>query len=961
MARRPDPPTPSPVRAGERVSHYEILSEIGRGGMGIVFLALDLRLGREVALKCPWDDGPPNAEACRRFAREARAVAQLASPHVVPIFEVFEAAGLPWIAMERVEGRSLRQRLEEGGPLPLCEALRHGESVAEALAVAHEHGILHRDVTPNNVLISEDGRARLTDFGLARFLAAGGGSEASTRGTTGAGHVLGTPGYMSPEQASGLPVGPRSDLYELGAVLHAMCTGGPAPLGPREGEVASAIRRRLAPGAVPGTSDLALEAEQLVRRAMAPHPEDRFETARAMLAALQALRHRLESTGEHAPAPPAAATRRRALRVPLAASVAIAIALAAWWILSRPRAPAALSVVAEAVVTWPSQEADGRISPDGRWLTFLCDRDGRRRVWAQPFGSGEARPVTTTDEDTAGHVWSPTGDEIACLVRRAHGGFLEILPMPLGGRPRLSVPLGPDISRLVRWIGDHVYLESFSNELLRLDLGTGTLRPVPLGTSLPPTRIDFDVRSDESTAVFSAVGRSDEDLWTARLDRSDARPLLETPFRALNPMWVGRAGDRVAFISNRTGQIDLWEIAVAGGGQRQLPFGGSINRLDDVSPDGSLLVLETVDDASNLWWLDPEGGRQAQLTADTRRDFGAAVSRSGELIAFQRTRSGDSIELGAMRSEILVTRRAASGIEEPLRVATDGFDPHPSPDGRWVAYARTEGSGLAIWVQDLQSHLAHRVTGGLPLPSVRLFPVGTLGTAMAWSAEGDRLFTAGRSASGAPEVREWRPDLPTDPGRTLFAGDDPGTAVRNLRPSPNGRFLAFVLEPLDRSAWEIRQLDLGSLAVVVRLAERQRSGSLLGWAADGKGLVAIADRLRPDDTSELTILVVPPGSGPRIVATAPSGFPETARLDAARGRLYLTLVDDRLHNVYRGDLAGGPWSRVTDNTLPGITYAGVAVLTDGTLVASRQKSNTDIWTLHVGEERHAPDPIEENP
>src|SRR5687767_6988663 len=157
--------SPGPARPGQRISHYEIVGEIGRGGMGVIYRARDLTLGRSVALKCPWP-ADPNPRQRSRFMREARAASQLSHPHIVPLFEVFEEDGVPWLAMELVEGATLRSLLSPGRPLPILEALRHAEGLAGALQAAHGRNILHRDVNPNNIMVTADGRAVLTDFGL---------------------------------------------------------------------------------------------------------------------------------------------------------------------------------------------------------------------------------------------------------------------------------------------------------------------------------------------------------------------------------------------------------------------------------------------------------------------------------------------------------------------------------------------------------------------------------------------------------------------------------------------------------------------------------------------------------------------------------------------------------------------------------------------------------------------------
>ena len=291
--RRDSDVTPTPP--GAIIGHYEILAELGRGGMGVLYRARDQKLGRVVALKRPY---APGVVQRQRFEREARAAAQLAHPHIVPIFEVLEEDGVPWIAMELVEGRSLRSLLDLGEPLPLAEILRHAEGLAGALQAAHARGILHRDVNPKNIMITPEGRALLTDFGLARVNR---DSSADTDTTdtqegdvTRAGSVLGTPGYMSPEQALGRPADPRSDLFCLGAVLYEMCTRTRAFSASDTGSALDAVLHRDPPSVALCRKDCPPELERIVRKLLSKDAADRYQIAADVGADLRALRRQIE-------------------------------------------------------------------------------------------------------------------------------------------------------------------------------------------------------------------------------------------------------------------------------------------------------------------------------------------------------------------------------------------------------------------------------------------------------------------------------------------------------------------------------------------------------------------------------------------------------------------------------------------------------------------------------------------
>src|SRR5512143_1220895 len=220
---------------GKTVSHYRGLEKIGEGGMGAVYRERDLHLERDVALKVLPPERMQDPERRRRFVQEARTASALNHPAIVSVYDIDEADGVPFIAMELVEGETLLDLLQRG-PLPVEEALRLAEQIADALARAHAAGIVHRDLKPANVMVTEDGRVKLLDFGLAKLTApeapapgshAGIGEAATLEAATGEGIVMGTVSYMSPEQAEGKRVDSRSDVCSFGVVLHEMLSGRP--------------------------------------------------------------------------------------------------------------------------------------------------------------------------------------------------------------------------------------------------------------------------------------------------------------------------------------------------------------------------------------------------------------------------------------------------------------------------------------------------------------------------------------------------------------------------------------------------------------------------------------------------------------------------------------------------------------------------------------------------------------
>ncbi|MCA1563898.1 MAG: serine/threonine protein kinase, partial [Acidobacteria bacterium] len=297
---------------GQSIGPYRVLLKLGSGGMGDVYLAEDVRLGRRVALKSPSDTWLASPDARARLHREARAAAQLNHPNIAAIYDVLDLDERPHIVMEYVEGETLSARVRRGR-LPVPLAVDIGLQLAEALASAHEHGVIHRDLKPGNVVITPDGRVKILDFGLAKFRAAPRPDDlaAGPPSLTTAGQLLGTPGYTSPEQLVGKPADPRSDIYSAGALLFELLTG----RAPFEGDDAMALALATItsePPAVRAFNPAVPEAlEAIVRRAMAREARDRFQSALHLRAELTRVAASLSEQPTRTGLPDLAAGRRQ--------------------------------------------------------------------------------------------------------------------------------------------------------------------------------------------------------------------------------------------------------------------------------------------------------------------------------------------------------------------------------------------------------------------------------------------------------------------------------------------------------------------------------------------------------------------------------------------------------------------------------------------------------------------------
>ena len=798
---------------GTRIGHYEILGELGRGGMGVVYRAHDEALGRDVALKSPLPEQATEDDR-RRFLTEARAASRISHPGIVPIFEAFEARGRPWLAMALAEGRPLREVLAERAPLPLEDVVRHGLSLAEALEAAHAKHVLHRDVTPNNIFVAAGDRVVLMDFGLARFfIPPGEESRASTRGSDSSDQgVAGTLGYMSPEQLLGRPLDAATDLFALGAVLYEMATGVRAFPGRNSGEITDATLHRDPAPIARFVHDVPPELERILRKALTKRPDERHASARDLLVDLRALQRKMQSGQTTPPEPPVGrrwARSRAAAAAVLVGTAAIALLI---WALSRPQGlPTGVPRQLTTGVGW---EAEPAISPDGTMVVYVSEEANNTDIWIIDAGGGEPLRLTTDPATDDQPAWFPDGSALAFVSDR--GGRRGVWKVPrLGGTPSLLVTeardpaISPDGTRIAfvrsNAAGDSRIFVAPLND-------PGTARMITADGEGLWDHVQPAWSRDGALICYAAQ----RDLWVVPAAGGHARGLTTDGEYHREPVW-SPDGRFVYFSSAREGSFALWRVAAGGGRPVRITPGSGPERHPSLSFDGARLAYSTLLENTNVVVRDLVTGAEREV-GGLRDEDQPVLSPDRRAVAFISDRRGGRIDLW-------LQPLTAGGEPEgsPQRLTDQPGSPAQpsfSPDGRWIAYQHAQEAQRDVWIA--------AAAGGAP---VRLTDDPAADIQPDWSPDG-RAVVFVSERSGAPQL--WV--VPVAEGRAAGRPRQVTTRPMNYQApawSPDGARIAFI-------GWERGEGDIWTIAAsggqpvrvttganARRVAWKRESGSLL--------------------------------------------------------------------------------------------------------------------------------------
>ena len=832
---------------GTKLGPYEIQSPLGVGGMGEVYRARDTRLGREVAIKVLPDSFSSDLDRLQRFQQEARVLSALNHPNLLAIYDVGVQDGIHYLVSELLEGQTLRERMNRN-PLPQRKVTEYVLQLANGLAAAHDKEIVHRDLKPENVFVTRDERVKILDFGLAKQTRAAGTADTATLAATptAVGVVMGTAGYMSPEQVRGQAVGHRSDIFSLGAILYEMISGEQAFHGESGVETMNAILKEEPPELAESGLNVSPGLERIVRRCLEKTPERRFQSASDLAFAIEALSGVSSSkTAQPAGAAPSV-FRRRAAWLTAASLLTVAVIAFVTGMKFATKPP----LIFDQLAFGPGYVSSARFTPDGANVVYGASWNGKPlEIFSARLDGVESRSLGLPPADVL--ATSANGD-MAILLGRHHffqwmtTGTLARVPLS-GGAPRplmenacdaditadgkdlavvrcgsdqqsLEFPIGKALYRTGGWI-DHPAISPGGNEVAFID------HPIAGDDRGYVVLVNLSGKSERLTEEWSSIkgltwSRRTQEVWFSASIGGESVALRAVTRSGKQRVLFSAPVDLMIEDINAQGQVLLTatrsfsEIAIHRPGltsDRVLDFGSSTGSIAGLSDEGSLMAVNYSGSGTGTDYLtymvrtdSPElvrlgEGDPSGISPDGKWIASFRPSSPGKIILYP-TGTGEprSFDIGPIANTGIFCSWTRDSSEFVYTGSESGKPPRPylidvaSGTARPVAPENTSDAlispdGHFVLARNAQGFALYPIEGGAPQPvhgiSAHEYPVQ-------WDSSGTKLYVWDRSFPAHVSLldprsgvrKPWLDTMPPDPAGLLYA---------NLFFTPDGKSYAY--------------------------------------------------------------------------------------------------------------------------------------------------------------------------
>ncbi|HEY3105137.1 MAG TPA: protein kinase [Pyrinomonadaceae bacterium] len=973
------------LSSGTKLGRYEIRSKLGAGGMGEVYLAQDVTLDRNVALKVLPEDVASNRQRMQRFVQEAKAASALNHPNIITIHEIGTEPGAHFMVTEFIDGENLRHHLRRA-PLTLTEAIDIAMQVASALSSAHAAGIIHRDIKPENIMLRRDGIVKVLDFGLAKLTEQWRVDEVDQDAATQLmvqtepGMVVGTTAYLSPEQARAQEVDPRTDIWSLGVVLYEMITRH----GPFKSETASdtsAAILKTEPAAMSQfVPDVPAELERIVKKALQKDREERYQVMKELWLDLKSLRRDLDlnaamqrsgaplsqernlsggvrqsgASGTYTSTQPSALTQQLGLTSSarwlwLATLLLISgLALGGWFWWRQRRASDANRFSALTVTQLVSRKnalgetgaRHARFSPDGKFVAYASSKGAGSAIWLKQVTSGEPFANQSELATAASPIWSPDGLQIAFLSKREGQNGIWTMAA-FGGSPTLLKTLEAFSPELVAWSRDGKIYFVMQGNLDALNVATQEISPVTKFDNSKLQDRSFALSPNEERVAYTDNTDGQSDIWV--LPARGGQPARVTNDKAQdsNPVWTPD-GQSILYSSKRSDFKQICLVRLDGSPPMQMTVNDSNSNVLDISPDGTKILYSTDRDESDLWSVKLDHAKESQLTSESGIELWPDIAPDGETVAFQATHATSSATI--FNCLILAKSLKSDGAQTQL--APDGFAPLWSPDGKQVAFLRAINGTINLWTVHGQGGDAKALTtGGVTFGGFSQLPYNRIQTQdFQWSPDSSRLIYCAKT-SGVANV--WQIGTDGSGPAQLSENTDANMLLFSPIWSPDSQRVAWLARSTGQKqvSWSIWLLAEGQQK---QIFQSDSVLGLVGWLHSGQELLvkSVSGKaglsVGPVDVS-LTAISVRDGKQ-RPVAQLPAIFENIKLAPASDQIAYVTHADgaDSLQVIAA---TGGTTKTIVTSGDPRVYFSAIAWSADGKTIYYGKQSSWTVFSM----------------